>query len=272
MKGHDTALVDVSDEVLAKSKLAITKSLGRIQEKFSQDPKYGYLEGAEVFMSSALKRLTLTTDMKAFVESADIVIESIVENIDAKKKLFAEVDKVAAPKCIFASNTSSLPIAEIASATNRKDRFGGLHFFNPVPVMRLLEVIKTDDTTEGTFNALMKFGTNLGKHCVTCKDTPGFIVNRLLVPYLGEAVHMAERGDATIADIDMAMKHGAAYPMGPFELADFVGLDVVKFILDGWNEKFPDVELFRTSPLLDRLVSEGKLGRKTGEGFYKYDK
>ncbi|XP_014675593.1 PREDICTED: hydroxyacyl-coenzyme A dehydrogenase, mitochondrial-like isoform X4 [Priapulus caudatus] len=240
MKGHDTALVDVSDEVLAKSKLAITKSLGRIQEKFSQDPKYGYLEGAEVFMSSALKRLTLTTDMKAFVESADIVIESIVENIDAKKKLFAEVDKVAAPKCIFASNTSSLPIAEIASATNRKDRFGGLHFFNPVPVMRLLE------------------------------DTPGFIVNRLLMPYLGEAVRMLERGDATAKEIDQAMEMGTGYPMGPFKLADYIGLDIVKLILDGWHKRFPENRIFQPITVLDKLVSTGKLGRKTGEGFYKY--
>ncbi|XP_014675592.1 PREDICTED: hydroxyacyl-coenzyme A dehydrogenase, mitochondrial-like isoform X3 [Priapulus caudatus] len=270
MKGHDTALVDVSDEVLAKSKLAITKSLGRIQEKFSQDPKYGYLEGAEVFMSSALKRLTLTTDMKAFVESADIVIESIVENIDAKKKLFAEVDKVAAPKCIFASNTSSLPIAEIASATNRKDRFGGLHFFNPVPVMRLLEVISPKAISPDTLRALLSFGTDLGKQCVVCKDTPGFIVNRLLMPYLGEAVRMLERGDATAKEIDQAMEMGTGYPMGPFKLADYIGLDIVKLILDGWHKRFPENRIFQPITVLDKLVSTGKLGRKTGEGFYKY--
>merc|ERR1712179_508415 len=155
---------------------------------------------------------------------------------------------------------------------NRLDRFGGLHFFNPVPVMKLLEVVKIPETSEETFQAMTNWGKAMGKATVTCKDTPGFIVNRLLVPYMMEAVRMVERGDATPQDVDTAMKLGAGYPMGPFELTDYVGLDTCKFIIDGWNEKYPDHPLFAPSPLLNKYVAEGKLGNKVGEGFYKTKK
>ena len=152
------------------------------------------------------------------------------------------------------------------------DRFGGYHFFNPVPVMKLLEVVRIRETSDETFNTLLDLGKKLGKSTVKCKDTPGFIVNRLLVPYMAEAVRMLERGDASARDIDLAMKLGAGYPMGPFELSDYVGLDTTKFIVEGWHEKYPDEPLFHPSPMLEQLVAEGKLGVKSGEGFYKYDK
>lgn len=198
-------------------------------------------------------------------------IEAIVENLDAKQKLFAQLDSVAKQGTIFASNTSSLPIASIASATKRLDRFAGLHFFNPVPQMKLVEIIRTEDTSAEVTTALFDFAKRLGKVPVDCKDTPGFIVNRLLVPYMMEALRMVERGDATKEDVDTAMKLGAGYPMGPFELMDYVGLDTVKFITDGWYQSGKGLkgnELVRPSPLLESLVSQKKLGRKTGSGFY----
>jgi 3-hydroxyacyl-CoA dehydrogenase len=179
---------------------------------------------------------------------------------------------VAPEHTIFASNTSSLPITEIASVTKRQDRFGGLHFFNPVPMMKLLEVVRTDQTSDATYKTLMEFGAALGKTCITCKDTPGFVVNRLLVPYMAEAVRMLERGDASARDIDIAMKLGAGYPMGPIELSDYVGLDTTYNIVKGWHEKYPDNPLFEPSPLLEKLVKEGKFGMKSGEGFYSYKK
>ncbi|XP_049267623.1 hydroxyacyl-coenzyme A dehydrogenase, mitochondrial-like [Rhipicephalus sanguineus] len=232
----------------------------------------GIAQAREEFVQKTLSSIALSTSADEAVKNTDLVVEAIVENIDVKKKLFAALDKAAGPSTIFASNTSSLPISEIASSTSRKDRFGGLHFFNPVPVMKLLEVVRISETSEDTFQKMQAWGKALGKTTVVCKDTPGFIVNRLLVPSLMEAVRMLERGDATAQDIDIAMKLGAGHPMGPFELTDYVGLDVTKFIIDGWHKRFPDNPLFKPSPYLDKLVQEGKLGVKTGEGFYKHGK
>lgn len=266
--GHQVVLVDVSQDLLEKSKGRIEESLKRVsKKKFADDKKAG-----EEFVQKAVSGISLSISPVEAVKNVDLVVEAIVENLDAKKKLFASLDKAAGPSTIFASNTSSLPISEIASSTSRKDRFGGLHFFNPVPVMKLLEVVRTPETSDDTIAKMQEWGAALGKTTVSCKDTPGFIVNRLLVPTMMEAVRMLERGDATARDIDTSMKLGAGHPMGPFELADYVGLDVTKFIIDGWHERFPDNPLFNTSPLLDRLVQEGKLGVKTGEGFYKYSK
>lgn len=266
--GHEVILVDVDDNILKKSETNVKKSLERVAKKrFSNDP-----QGGQKFISDTLQRLKMMTSAEEAVKNADLVIEAIVENVQIKQKLFGSLDKVAPPSTIFASNTSSLPIGEIAETSQRKDRFGGLHFFNPVPVMKLLEVVRIKETSDETYNKLMEFGKNMGKQTVSCKDTPGFIVNRLLIPYTLEAMRMLERGDASARDIDTAMKLGAGYPMGPFELADYVGLDVNKFILDGWMKKFPNHPLFQPVPILEKLVAEGKLGVKTGEGFYKYDK
>lgn len=265
--GNKVTLVDVKEDIIKKAEGSIATSLKRVAKKlYKDDPAKG-----EEFVKSTLANISYSVDLQKSVKSTDLVLEAIVENMKAKHTLFTSIDSVAPKHTVFASNTSSLSIGEIASVTNRKDRFGGLHFFNPVPVMKLLEVIKTDETSEETYQLLMNWGKGIGKTCITCKDTPGFVVNRLLVPQLGEAVRMMEKGVATPQDIDIAMKLGAGHPMGPFELADYTGLDTTKFILDGWHEKFPDVELFKPIETLNKLVSEGKFGRKTGEGFYKYN-
>uniref|UniRef100_A0A8D0CC32 Hydroxyacyl-coenzyme A dehydrogenase, mitochondrial n=1 Tax=Salvator merianae TaxID=96440 RepID=A0A8D0CC32_SALMN len=264
--GHTVILVDQTEEILNKSKKGIEDSLKRLsKKKFADKPEAG-----TEFVEKALKNLSTSTDPVSVVHSTDLVVEAIVENITVKNELFKALDKFAPEHTIFASNTSSLPITEMANATTRQDRFAGLHFFNPVPLMKLVEVVKTPMTSQRTFESLMDFSKALGKNPVSCKDTPGFIVNRLLVPYLMEAVRLFERGDASKEDIDVAMKLGAGYPMGPFELLDYVGLDTSKFIIDGWHALEPDNPLFAPSPLLNQLVEEKKLGKKTGEGFYKY--
>lgn len=264
---HQVTMVDQTNAILTKSLRSIEKNLSKVAKKKFQDDT----EGANKFVADALSRITITTEPNTSIADTDLLIEAIVENMRVKHKLFADLDKAAPSHAIFVSNTSSLPIREIASVTKRKDRFGGLHFFNPVPLMKLVEVIRIPETTDETFDALFQFSKELGKVPVACKDTPGFIVNRLLVPYILEAIRMLERGDASAKDIDTAMKLGAGYPMGPMELADYVGLDTTKFIIDGWHEKYPDVELFKPSEILNDLVARDKLGRKTGEGFYKYD-
>ncbi|XP_072533193.1 hydroxyacyl-coenzyme A dehydrogenase, mitochondrial [Salminus brasiliensis] len=264
--GHSVVLVDTSEDILKKSAKSIEGSLKRVvKKKFADKPEAG-----EEFVQKVLKNISTSTDAAAVAQKTDLVVEAIVENLKVKQDLFSALDKVAPEHTIFASNTSSLPIADIASSTARLDRFGGLHFFNPVPMMKLVEVIKAPGTSQQTFDALLDFTKALGKHPVSCKDTPGFIVNRLLVPYLMEAVRLHERGHGSKEDIDVAMKLGAGYPLGPFELLDYVGLDTSKFIIDGWYNMEPENPLFSPSPLLNKLVAEGKLGKKTGEGFYKY--
>ncbi|KAL7889449.1 hypothetical protein AOLI_G00017070 [Acnodon oligacanthus] len=264
--GHSVVLVDTSEDILKNSAKNIQGSLKRVvKKKFADKPEAG-----EEFVQKVLKNISTSTDVASVVQKTDLVVEAIVENLKVKQALFSTLDKVAPAHTIFASNTSSLPIADIASSTARLDRFGGLHFFNPVPMMKLVEVIKAAGTSQQTFDALLDFTKALGKHPVSCKDTPGFIVNRLLVPYMLEAVRLYERGHGSKEDIDVAMKLGAGYPMGPFELLDYVGLDTSKFIVDGWYEKEPENPLFAPIPLLNKLVAEGKLGKKTGEGFYKY--
>ncbi|KAM9329666.1 hydroxyacyl-coenzyme A dehydrogenase, mitochondrial [Gastrophryne carolinensis] len=264
--GHTVVLVDQTDDILKKSAKSIEDSLKRMSKKmFSDKP-----EGAAQFIEKTMSNLSTSTDATAVVHSTDLVVEAIVENLDVKGQLFKGLDKFAPEHTIFASNTSSLPITDIANSTTRQDRFGGLHFFNPVPLMKLVEVIKAPMTSQATFDSLMDFSRALGKTPVSCKDTPGFVVNRLLVPYLMESVRLHERGHASKEDIDIAMKLGAGYPMGPFELLDYVGLDTSKFIIDGWHKMDPDNPLFAPSELLNKLVAENKLGKKTGEGFYKY--
>ncbi|KAB5581421.1 hypothetical protein PHYPO_G00175490 [Pangasianodon hypophthalmus] len=242
--GHSVVLVDTSEDILKKSTKGIEGSLKRVvKKKFADKPEAG-----EEFVQKVLKNISTSTDAASVVQSTDLVVEAIVENLRVKQSLFSTLDKVAPEHTIFASNTSSLPIADIA----------------------LVEVVQAPGTSQETFNALLDFSKALGKHPVSCKDTPGFIVNRLLVPYLMEAVRLHERGHGSKEDIDVAMKLGAGYPMGPFELLDYVGLDTSKFIIDGWYQMEPENPLFSPSPLLNKLVSEGKLGKKTGEGFYKY--
>ncbi|XP_004411290.1 PREDICTED: hydroxyacyl-coenzyme A dehydrogenase, mitochondrial isoform X1 [Odobenus rosmarus divergens] len=279
--GHTVVLVDQTEDILAKSKKGIEESLRKVaKKKFAENPKAG-----DEFVEKTLSSISTSTDAASVVHSTDLVVEAIVENLKVKNELFKRLDKFASEHTIFASNTSSLQITNIANATMRQDRFAGLHFFNPVPLMKLVEVIKTPMTSQKTYESLIDFTRALGKHPVSCKDTPGFIVNRLLVPYLMEAVRLYERGscpdvssgsgwslkgDASKEDIDTAMKLGAGYPMGPFELLDYVGLDTTKFIMDGWYEMDAKNPLFQPIPSLNKLVAENKLGKKTGEGYYKY--
>ncbi|XP_044157925.1 hydroxyacyl-coenzyme A dehydrogenase, mitochondrial [Bufo gargarizans] len=264
--GHTVVLVDQTDDILKKSTKTIEDSLKRVTKKMFADKP----EAASQFIEKTLSHFSTSTDPAAVVHSTDLVVEAIVENLEVKNELFKRLDKFAPEHTIFASNTSSLPITDIANSTTRQDRFGGLHFFNPVPLMKLVEVIKTPMTSQTTFDSLIDFSKALGKTPVSCKDTPGFVVNRLLVPYLMESVRLHERGHASKEDIDVAMKLGAGYPMGPFELLDYVGLDTSKYIIDGWHQMEPENPLFAPSELLNKLVAEKKLGKKTGEGFYKY--
>lgn len=265
--GHKVYLVDVDTKVLKKAEDGIRSSLQRVAKKqYAEDPKAG-----EKFIQEATSRISYSVDAVESSKSSDLVIEAIIEKIGPKKELFAKLDAAAPKATIFATNTSSLSVTEIASATHRKDRFGGLHFFNPVPVMKLVEVVRTADTSDSTFKSLMDFSKALQKQPIACSDTPGFVVNRLLIPYMAEAVRLLERGDASARDIDTAMKLGAGYPMGPIELLDYVGLDTTKHILDAWSQKDPSDPLFQPIELLNKLVKEGKYGKKTKEGFYKYE-
>jgi len=264
----NVVLVDEEDEYLQKAEVTIRKSLDRVtKKKFPDEPK-----GSSKFVDDTMSKIKRQLYPGKGVENADLVIEAITENMAAKHKLFKEIDAAAPASCIFASNTSSLSITEIGSVTGRQDKFGGLHFFNPVPVMKLIEVIRTVHTSQETYDALYRFGEDLGKECVSCGDTPGFIVNRLLIPYMMDAIRMVERGEGTPEDVDTAMKLGAGYPMGPFQLADYVGLDTTKFIIDGWHEMEKGNPLFKPSEKLNELVAQGKFGKKNGQGFYKYGK
>ena len=199
------------------------------------------------------------------------MIEAIVENMDAKQELFGALDKICPAHTIFSSNTSSLPVGDMAAATERPQNFVGLHFFNPVPVMKLVEVVRTLETTDQVFDDACAFGEAVGKVVVRAKDTPGFVVNLLLVPYLLDSIRALESGVATAEDIDNGMKLGCGYPMGPFELLDFVGNDTTLYIADIMFNEFKDIR-YQAPPMLRRLVAAGRHGRKVGRGFYDYRK
>ena len=215
-----------------------------------------------------LGRLTGTTQLQDLA-NCDLVVEAIVENLAAKQETLREIDGVVAAEAILASNTSSLCITELAAATTRSDRFLGLHFFSPVPIMKIVEVVKGLDTTDETHNRAMAFVEALGKDAVTAPDRPGFIVNRLLIPYLLSAVRAHESGMGSIGDIDKSMTLGCGYPMGPFTLLDFVGLDTTYSIANIMYKEFRD-PAYAPPPLLKRMVLAGRLGRKSGRGFYDY--
>jgi 3-hydroxybutyryl-CoA dehydrogenase len=215
-----------------------------------------------------LANLSGTTEFAA-MRDCDLVIEAIVEHIDDKVSAYAALEAVVGPHAIFATNTSSLCVTELAAKTKRPDRFGGLHFFNPVPLMKLVEVIRALTTSDDTYRVLFAFAQALGKEPITAPDKPGFIVNRLLVPYLLDAIRCYEHGLGTIEDIDKGMKLGCGYPMGPLTLLDFVGLDTTYYIANIMFDEYKDA-MFAAPPLLKRMVLAGRLGRKSGEGFYKY--
>lgn len=264
--GHTVTIMDVNEQAVKKSISEIEKSLARVAKKQLE----GKPESDQAnYVKSIVAKINITSDISVAVKKSDLVIEAIVENLDAKQKLFSQADALADPSTIFATNTSSLSVSKIASCTKRQDKFGGLHFFNPVAVMKLVEVVRGKDTTESTVRWLVEFAKSVGKVPITCTDTPGFVVNRLLIPYMHDAMKIYEQGVATKEDIDTAMKLGAGYPMGPFALADLVGLDTMKSVFDSVSEVVPDLK--HQSPTMEKLVKEGKLGVKTGEGFFKYE-
>ena len=267
--GHDVVVVEAEQAFLDKGLARIEKSISKLAEKAVAKGK-ATEEQAKAQADATRARIKGSLD-KNDLADCDLVVEAIVENLDVKKALFAELAGICKPEAIFASNTSSFPIGEMAEASGRKDRMIGLHFFNPVQLMRLVEVIRTDDTAEDVYAAARAFGESCGKTPVGCKDTPGFVVNRLLVPYMTQALLMLERGDATKEDIDAAMQLGCGYPMGPLTLTDYVGLDTTLSILQGWVERYPDEPAFAIPKILEEKVQAGKLGRKTGEGFYKWE-
>ncbi len=244
---------------------ALDKGLGRIR-KFLED---GVSKGKVTadLRDSTLGRLGGATEFGALAD-CDLIIEAIIENIDEKVAAYTALDALVGDHAVFASNTSSLCITELAARTRRPDRFGGLHFFNPVPLMKLVEVVRALTTSDETYKALFAFSQSLGKEPITAPDKPGFIVNRLLVPYLLDAIRCYEQGLGTVEDIDKGMKLGCGYPMGPLTLLDFVGLDTTYYIANIMFDEYKN-PMFAAPPLLKRMVLAGKVGRKAGEGFYK---
>jgi 3-hydroxybutyryl-CoA dehydrogenase len=257
--GYRTIVREVEEPLLEKGLARIEKFLsdGVAKGKVTADAR-----------DAALSKLVGTTRFDEFKE-CDLVVEAIVENVDEKRKAYAALDAVVGDHAIFCSNTSSLCITELAASTKRPDRFAGLHFFNPVPLMKLVEVVRGLTTTDETYRTTFAFAQSLGKEPITAPDRPGFIVNRLLVPYLLDAIRAYDNGLGTLEDIDKGMMLGCGYPMGPFTLLDFVGLDTTYYIANIMFEEFRE-PAYAPPPLLKRMVMAGRLGKKSGRGFYSY--
>lgn len=259
--GYQVVGYEVSSEAFQKGLGYITKSLDKAIEK-------GKMDAAA--KAKIVGNISGGTDLNALAD-CDIVCEAVIENMDVKQDVWGKLDKICKAETIFATNTSSLPVGDMGAVTGRRDRFLGLHFFNPVPVMKLCEVVKTLDTSEDTFKTAFEFAQSVGKTCVTAKDSPGFIVNVLLVPYLLDAIRQLEHGLATKEDIDNGMMYGCGHPMGPLTLTDFIGLDTILYIADIMFEEFKDAH-YSAPPLLRRMVNAGYMGKKAKRGFYDYTK
>lgn len=257
--GFDVKVREMTDDFLEAGQKRIRKSMDRAveKEKLSADDR-----------DAAWKRLSFTTVVED-LDDRDIVIEAIVENLESKNELFGALDVLCGEGTIFASNTSSLTITDMAAATSRADRFVGLHFFNPVPVMKLVEVVRTIATSQTTFDRAFAFAHSLGKIPIAAKDNSGFVVNLLLVPYMLDAIRQLERGVASVSDIDTGMMLGCGYPMGPFTLCDFVGIDTLYKISEIMYNEYRE-ERYAPPPLLKRIVAMGRFGRKSGQGFYDW--
>jgi 3-hydroxybutyryl-CoA dehydrogenase len=260
--GYDTVVREVTEELLDKGMARIRGSMDKAVEK-------GKMEAGA--RDEAVSRLSGTvTDLTALAD-CDLVVEAIVENLEEKKKTFGALDEAVKAEAIFASNTSSLTITQIAMFTKRPDQFVGLHFFNPVPVMKLVEVVRTILTSGETFDLAFEFAKSLGKEPIACRDNSGFVVNRLLVPYLLDAIRALEEGVGSVEDIDKGMQLGCGYPMGPFTLLDFVGLDTTYYIANIMFEEYRE-KRYAPPALLKQMVLAGRLGRKSGRGFYEHGK
>jgi len=257
--GYETVVREVEQKYLDKGLGGIQKSLGKFVEK-------GKMQQAD--MDACVGRLKGTTSLQDLAD-CDIIIEAIIENAELKKETYAELDRIVKKEALFASNTSSLTITELSMATARPKQFVGLHFFNPVPLMKLVEVVRTILTSDESFDAAFAFAKSLGKEAVSCRDNSGFIVNRLLVPYILDAIRAYEEGVGSIEDIDKAMVLGCNYPMGPFTLLDYVGLDTTYYISHVMYDEYRE-KRFASPALLRKMVLAGRYGRKSGAGFYDY--
>lgn len=257
--GNDVIVRDIKQEFVDKGIAGINKLLTKSVDKgkMSADDK-----------AAIMGRISGTVDMAAAAD-CDLVIEAALEVMDIKKSIFKELDEICKPSCILASNTSALSITEIAAATKRADKVIGMHFFNPVPAMKLVEVIRGADTSQETYDTIKAISEKMGKAPVEINEAPGFVVNRLLIPMLNEGMYCVMEGVANPADVDTSMKFGAGHPMGPLALADMIGLDICLAIMNTLYKEFGDPK-YRPCPLLVKTVRAGKLGRKTGEGFFKY--
>ncbi|MCJ8497721.1 3-hydroxybutyryl-CoA dehydrogenase [Chryseobacterium salipaludis] len=258
--GFKVSLVDVSQEALDRGIQTITKNLDRIVSK-------GNL--TEEQKGETLQRITSFTDLKECAATADLIVEAATENLELKLKIFRQMDELAPESCILATNTSSISITKIASVTGRPEKVIGMHFMNPVPIMKLVEIIKGYSTSQETFTAIFDLSKNLGKVPVEANDYPGFVANRILMPMINEAIETLYNEVAGVEEIDTVMKLGMAHPMGPLQLADFIGLDVCLAILNVMYDGFKNPK-YAPNPLLVNMVTAGKLGVKSGEGFYDY--
>lgn len=258
--GFPVVLNDINEEALKRGYAMIEKALAKlvVKEKLTEEKK-----------QSILSHVELTTDLKT-ASTVDLVIEAAVENMDIKKKIFKQLDEIMKKETILATNTSSLSITEIASATNRPDQVIGVHFFNPAPIMKLVEIIKGIATSEETLNTMMSFVQDIKKEPVQVEEAPGFVVNRILIPMINEAIGILAEGVASAQDIDLAMKLGANHPIGPLALADLIGNDVVLAIMEVLYTEFADSK-YRPHPMLRKMVRGNRLGRKTKQGFYSYE-
>lgn len=257
--GLHVSVYDMTDEIIARSAARLEKGLKKRVEKGKM---------TEEAMKVMIEGIHFTTVYDSAKE-ADLVIEAIIESVEVKKTVFRNLDAICPPETVFATNTSSISITEIAAATSRPDKFIGMHFFNPATVMKLVEVIRGMATSDETFNAVYALAEEIGKTPVEVKEAPGFVVNRILIPMINEAIGLVAEGVASPADIDTAMKLGANHPMGPLALGDLIGLDVVLAIMDTLFNETKDSK-YRAHPLLKKMVRANLLGRKTGKGFYEY--
>ncbi len=257
--GYDVVMREIDEEALGQGRKRIDSSMNRGVERGKM---------TEEERTVALARITPTTILED-LRDCDLVIEAIIENLEQKQELYRELDRITRPDVILATNTSSVSVTALAAVTRRPDKVAGAHFMNPVPVMKLLELVKALQTSDETIDTLRHFGETLDKSVIVAKDTPGFIVNYLLVPYLLDAVRMVENGVASKEDIDTGMTLGTAYPMGPLTLLDLVGIDTTLYIADVMYEEFKD-QKYAAPPLLRKMVTAGYWGRKSGRGFYDY--
>ena len=260
-KGYDVVVRDINDAIIQASEARLNKGLDKLVSKGKLD---------EAGKKAITDKMTFTTDLNLAAD-ADLVVEAAIENLDIKKSIFAELDKICKPETILASNTSSISITAIAAATQRPDKFIGMHFFNPATVMKLVEVIRGANTSDETYKAIYDLSVEIGKEPVEVNEAPGFVVNKILIPMINEACDLLYTGVATAEGIDTAMKLGANHPMGPLALGDLVGLDVCLAIMDTLYNETHDPK-YRASLLMRKMVRAGHLGRKTGKGFFDYTK